>query len=102
MAGSQAIRSRGQRCKPDFARDEFRGCDLVKPRLEDICSGTTVRRRATIVQKKTRQPVQFKISEQSRIPFEPCLQMPRPKSSRYSPPADFMQVLIFQPANMPG
>src|SRR4051794_6966582 len=102
MAGSQAIRSRGQRCKPDFARDEFRGCDLVKPRLEDICSGTTVRRRATIVQKKTRQPVQFEISEQSRNSVEAWLPMLRTTSSRSSPPADFMQVLIFQPANMPG
>jgi hypothetical protein len=32
---------------------KLRGCDLVKLRLEDICSGTNVRRRATIVQKKT-------------------------------------------------
>ena len=42
---------------------KLRGCDLVKLRLEDICSGTNVRRRATVVQNKTRRPVQFEISE---------------------------------------
>jgi hypothetical protein len=38
---------------------KLRACDLVKLRLDDVCSGLTVRHRATIVQKKTGQPVQF-------------------------------------------
>ena len=45
---------------------KLRACDLVKLRLDDICSGANVRRRATIVQKKTGRPVQFEITEQSR------------------------------------
>jgi len=45
---------------------KLRACDVVKLRLDDICSGPNVRRRATIVQKKTGRPVQFEISEQSR------------------------------------
>ena len=49
---------------------KLRACDLVKLRLDDICSGTSVRRRATIVQKKTGRPVQFEISEQSRNSVE--------------------------------
>ena len=32
---------------------KLRACDLVKLRVDDICSGANVRRRATIVQKKT-------------------------------------------------
>src|ERR1700675_3376244 len=40
---------------------KLRACDLVKLRLDDICSGLRVRRRATIVQKKTGRPVQFEI-----------------------------------------
>jgi hypothetical protein len=42
---------------------ELRACDLVRLGLGDICSGENVRRRATIVQKKTRRPVQFEITE---------------------------------------
>ena len=57
--------------------------DLVKLRLEDICSGTNVRRRATIVQKKTGRPVQFEISEQSRNSVEVWLPMLRTIGSRY-------------------
>jgi integrase len=56
---------------------KLRACDLVKLRLDDICSGTNVRRRATIVQKKTGRPVQFEISEQSRNSVEAVLPMLR-------------------------
>jgi integrase len=45
---------------------KLRACDLVKLRLNDICSGAKVRHRATIVQKKAGRPVQFEITEQSR------------------------------------
>ena len=62
---------------------KLRGCDLVKLRLEDICSGKNVRRRATIVQKKTGRPVQFEISEQSRNSVEAWLPMLRATGSRY-------------------
>ena len=62
---------------------KLRGCDLVKLRLEDICSGINVRRRATIVQKKTGRPVQFEISEQSKNSVEAWLPMLRTIGSRY-------------------
>jgi len=62
---------------------KLRGCDLVKLRLEDICSGTNVRRRATVVQNKTGRPVQFEISEQSRNSVEAWLPMLRTTGSRY-------------------
>jgi integrase len=62
---------------------KLRGCDLVKLRLEDIFSRTNVRRRATIVQKKTGRPVQFEISEQSMNSVEAWLPMLRTTGSRY-------------------
>jgi integrase len=62
---------------------KLRACDLVKLRLDDICSGTNVRRRATIVQKKTGRPVQFEISEESRNSVEAWLPALRATDSRY-------------------
>jgi hypothetical protein len=43
---------------------KLRASDLVKLRLDDICSGAKVRHRATVVQRKTGRPVQFEITEQ--------------------------------------
>jgi integrase len=62
---------------------KLRASDLVKLRLDDICSGPNVRRRATIVQKKTGRPVQFEISEQSRNSVEAWLPTLRATGSRY-------------------
>src|SRR6478672_8140225 len=62
---------------------KLRACDLVKLRLDDICSGTNVRRRATVVQKKTGRPVQFEISEQSRNAVETWLPTLRATGARY-------------------
>jgi integrase len=56
---------------------KLRASDLVKLRLDDICSGAKVRHRATIVQKKTGRPVQFEITEQSRTSVEASLPMLR-------------------------
>ena len=62
---------------------KLRASDLVKLRLDDICSGAKVRHRATIVQTKTGRPVQFEITEQSRTSVEACLPMLRATGSRY-------------------
>ena len=62
---------------------KLRACDLVRLRVDDICSGANVRRRATIVQKKTGRPVQFEITEQSRSSVEALLPMLRASGSRY-------------------
>ena len=45
---------------------KLRGCDLVKLRVSDITQGGRIQSRAQIVQQKTRQPVQFEITEQTR------------------------------------
>ena len=82
---------------------KLRACDLVKLRLDDIYSGTNVRRRATIVQKKTGRPVQFELTEQSRSSVEAWLPVLRATGSRYlSSQVDFMPALTYQPANMLG
>src|ERR1700716_1510144 len=62
---------------------KLRACDLVKLRLDDICSGVRVRQRATIVQKKTGRPVQFEITEQSKNSVEAWLPSLRVAGSRY-------------------
>jgi integrase len=62
---------------------KLRACDLVKLRLDDICSGFKVRHCATIVQKKSGRPVQFEISEQSRNSVEAWLPMHRATGSRF-------------------
>ena len=41
-------------------------CDLLMLRLGDVQDGQEIRRRAKIIQKKTGQPVQFEISQQTR------------------------------------
>jgi len=45
---------------------KLRSCDLVKIRIRDISSGTTISSRATVMQQKTGQPVQFEITDQTR------------------------------------
>jgi integrase len=51
----------------DLAIDsKLRGCDLVRVRIDDLVSGNAIRDRATIVQRKTRRPVQFEILEPAR------------------------------------
>jgi hypothetical protein len=72
---------------------KLRACDLVKLRLEDICSGLKVRHRATIVQKKTGRPVQFEITEQSRNSVEAWLPMLRATGSRFLFPSQYARLV---------
>ena len=45
---------------------KLRGCDLVTLKLRDISHGSRILKRAMIMQQKTKQPVQFEITEQTR------------------------------------
>jgi integrase len=45
---------------------KLRGCDLVGLRVRDVVQGSRVAPRAIVMQKKTQQPVQFEITEQTR------------------------------------
>jgi len=62
---------------------KLRACDLVKLRIDEVCSGSMVRDRATVVQKKTGRPVQFEITEQTRASLEVWLRILRATGSRY-------------------
>ena len=45
---------------------KLRSCDLVKIRVRDVTHGHTVSKRATVMQQKTQNPVQFEITAQTR------------------------------------
>lgn len=49
---------------------KLRACDLTKLRVSDICLGSRVAPRATVMQQKTQRPVQFEITEQTRASAE--------------------------------
>ncbi|WCM18331.1 tyrosine-type recombinase/integrase [Paraburkholderia bryophila] len=49
---------------------KLRACDLTKLRVRDVCLGTRVAPRATVMQQKTQRPVQFEITEQTRESVE--------------------------------
>jgi integrase len=46
---------------------KLRGCDLVRLQVNDVCVGGRVRDRAVVIQKKTGRPVQFELTEQTRL-----------------------------------
>jgi len=48
---------------------KLRGCDLVSLRVQDVWHSGRVTSRAIIMQQKTGQPVQFEITEQTRVPL---------------------------------
>jgi integrase len=45
---------------------KLRGCDLVQLRVQDVCHGNHVASRATVMQQKTKHPVQFEMTVGTR------------------------------------
>ena len=45
---------------------KLRSCDLVKLRVRDVSHGSSIAKRAMILQQKTQAPVQFEITNQTR------------------------------------
>jgi len=45
---------------------QLRSCDLVQLKVRDIAHGTQISKRAMVMQQKTKQPVQFEITNQIR------------------------------------
>ena len=51
----------------DLAIDsKLRGCDIVKMKIGDIVTSGAIRNRATVMQQKTRRPVQFELMTEAR------------------------------------
>lgn len=61
---------------------KLRGCDLVSLRVRDVCHGSTVASRATVMQQKTHRPVQFEITPQTKEAIEAWI-----KEKRLTPEA---------------
>jgi hypothetical protein len=58
----------GQKPPFNLAIDsKLRGCDLVSLRVRDVTRGNQVLPRALIVQRKTQRPVQFELTEPTRL-----------------------------------
>jgi integrase len=57
---------------------KLRACDLTKLRVRDIARGDHVSTRAIILQQKTKRPVQFEISAQTRASVEAWIRAARP------------------------
>ena len=45
---------------------KLRSCDLVKLKVNDVAHGTRIAKHSTIMQMKTKKPVQFEITKQTR------------------------------------
>jgi integrase len=49
---------------------KLRACDLTRIKVRDLTVSGMLRNRATVVQRKTGRPVQFELSEQTRVSLE--------------------------------
>ena len=66
-----------------------KGCDLVSLLVDDVSVGGTVRDRATVIQKKTGRPVQFEITDQTRLSIRDWLSKANFEKARYFFPSRF-------------
>lgn len=66
---------------------KLRACDLVRLRVEDLWSGSSIRDRATIIQKKTKRPVQFEVTEQTKTALVAWLPFIRRNGGSYPFPS---------------
>ena len=62
---------------------KLRGCDLVRPKVRDICHGDQVASRAIVMQQKTQRPVQFEITPPTREAAQKWLEESRLKSEDF-------------------
>jgi len=62
---------------------KLRGCDLVELRVRDISHGDQIASRAIVMQHKTRRPVQFEITEQTRKIVSAWITQAKLKADQY-------------------
>jgi integrase len=62
---------------------KLRACDLVTLRVQDICQSGQVAARAIVMQQKTKRPVQFEITEQTRTAVSAWIEQRRLTSGDY-------------------
>ena len=56
---------------------KLRACDLVRIRVRDVTHGSQVATRAIIMQRKTKRPVQFEITDQTRMAVGRLIELQR-------------------------
>ena len=62
---------------------KLRACDLVKIRVSDVSHGGRVSNRAMVMQQKTKTPVQFEITQQTRDAVEHWIRIGKLASNAY-------------------
>jgi integrase len=62
---------------------KLRGCDLLALKVGDISQGTSILPRAVVMQQKTRRPVQFEITEQTRASLTDWIRKAQLSSTKY-------------------
>ena len=68
---------------------KLRGCDLVRLQIDDVYIAGRVRERATVTQKKTARPVQFELTEQTRVSVQEWMASVNTLNGRYLFPSRF-------------
>lgn len=62
---------------------KLRACDLVQLKVRDICHGSQILHRATVMQQKTHRPVQFEITPLTRQAIESWLTKAKLRNDNY-------------------
>lgn len=62
---------------------KLRGCDLVRLKVSDVFSAGHVKERTSVVQTKTKRPVQFEITETTRTSVDAWLNRPEMYRSQH-------------------
>jgi integrase len=62
---------------------KLRACDLVRLRVQDIYHAGQVAKRAVVMQQKTKRPVQFEITEQTRVGVSSWIRYKRLSANDY-------------------
>jgi hypothetical protein len=81
---------------------KLRACDLVKLRLDDICSGAKVRHEQRSSKRRQVDQSSSRSRNSRGPPLKPGYHCSEPLVPDISFLVDFMQVLTYQSANMPG
>ena len=68
---------------------KLRGCDLVKLAVSDLVKDDRVRERVSVIQSKTKRPVQFELTENTRESVLAWVKSPEMFACRFMFPSRF-------------
>lgn len=87
----------------DLAIDsKLRCCDVVKMKIGDVVTGSSTRNRATIIQQKTKRPVQFELMSDCRKSLFAWLERRGGSVESFVSPAVSITLATSAPDNTPG